>query len=456
MSSSTDTQAAFLPTGPRPLVGIVEDDPIMGEALTQRLELEGYRATWWQSGEEALAHLREAACQVLVCDIRLPDLDGEQLFRRALPDLGATPVIFITAFGELEQAVRLLRAGADDYVTKPFEVETLLQKIGSLSAREITAGSDMPGRAALGCSAAMRNVESELQRIRDAATPVLLLGETGVGKEVAARQLHDTSTRRELPFIVVSCATIPFERAESELFGHERGAVTGSSRRARAGLVEQAGSGTLFFDEVSALPLALQGKLLRLLEDGTYRRLGGTREMVSDARIVSSSNADLSVLVAEGRFRADLYYRLNAIELRIPPLRDRPEDIVPLAEHFLAQFARRRGQRVPSLMPAARAALCDHAWPGNIRELQNRLERALGLSSGITQLTAHALFPEETLLEQPGNRIASLAEARDRAERLQIEEAIRQTCGEIGKAAALLGVSRTTLWEKMRRLRPQR
>jgi DNA-binding NtrC family response regulator len=452
MSSSSDIQAAFQPAGPLALVGIVEDDPIIGEALTQRLELEGYRAIWWQSGEEALAHLRKAACQVLVCDIRLPDLDGEQLFRRALPDLGATPVIFVTAFGDLEQAVRLLRAGADDYVTKPFEVEALLQKIAALSARETTAGSDMPGRAALSRSPAMRNVEAELRRIRNAATPVLLLGETGVGKEVAARQLHDTSTRRQAPFIVVSCATIPFERAESELFGHERGGVAGS-RRARAGLVEQAGSGTLFLDEVSALPLALQGKLLRLLDDGSYRKLGGTLEMVSDARIVSSTNADLPGLAAAGRFRADLYYRLNAIELRIPPLRDRPEDIVALAEHFLALFARRRGQRVPSLMPAARAALCGHAWPGNIRELQNRIERALGLSSGIAQLPAHALFPEETLLKDPGSRIASLAEVRDRAERLQIEEALRQTCGEIGKAAALLGVSRTTLWEKMRRLR---
>jgi DNA-binding NtrC family response regulator len=443
------------PAGPRPLIGIVEDDPIMGEALMQRLELEGYRGTWWQSGQEALTCLREVACQVLVCDIRLPDVDGEQLYRRALPDLGATPVIFITAFGDLEQAVRLLRAGADDYVTKPFEVETLLQKIATLCAREITAGSDVPGRAALGSSDAMRNVELELQRTKDAAVPVLLLGETGVGKEVAARQLHDASARRELPFIVVSCATIPFERAESELFGHERGAVIGS-RRAHAGLVEQAGSGTLFLDEVSALPIALQGKLLRLLEDGTYRKLGSTREMVSGARIVSSSNADLPALVAEGRFRTDLYYRLNAIELRIPPLRDRLEDIIPLAEHFLAQFARRTSQRAPSLTSSARAALREHAWPGNIRELQNRLERALDRSSGVTQLPALALFPEDALLEHSGSHIASLAEARERAERLQIEEAIRQTGGEIGKAAALLGISRTTLWEKMRRLHLQR
>jgi DNA-binding NtrC family response regulator len=451
VSSATATQTDRSDTGLPPMIGVVEDDPIMGESLVQRLELEGYRVSWWHSGEEAVTHLSEATCQVLVCDIRLPDMDGEQLFRRALTNLGATPVIFITAFGEVEQAVRLMRAGADDYVTKPFEVEALLHKIAVLCAREITAGNDMRGRAALGCSDAMRAVESELQRVRDATTPVLLLGETGVGKEVAARQLHDVSMRRELPFVVVSCATIPVEYAESEMFGHEGGAVVGS-HGAHVGLVEQAGSGTIFLDEVSALPLPLQAKLLRLLEDGTYRKLGGTREVVSGARIVSSSNADLSALVTDGRFRVDLYYRLNTIELRIPPLRARPEDIVPLTEHFLAQFARRTSQRVPSLTPAAQAALRNHAWPGNIRELRNRLERALSLSGETAQLSAQALFPEEALLEHPGNRIASLAEVRDRAERLQIEEAIRQTGGEIGKAASLLGVSRTTLWEKMRRL----
>ena len=285
----------------------------------------------------------------------------------------------------------------------------------------------------------------------DTASPVLLLGETGVGKEVAARQLHNASVRRELPFVVVSCATIPVDRAESEMFGHERGGVTGS-RTAHVGLVEQAGGGTLFLDEVSALPPSLQGKLLRLLEDGSYRRLGGTQELVSDARIVSSSNADLPALVANGSFRADLYYRLNVIELHIPPLRARREDIIPLAEHYLAQFARSAGHRVPSLTPAARAALRDHGWPGNVRELRNRLERALGLSAGAPQIPAQAIFPEQVLLDQPGERVARLAEARERAERLHIEEAISQTNGEIAKAAALLGISRTTLWEKMRRL----
>jgi DNA-binding NtrC family response regulator len=451
VSASVPTSASMSSAKPRPMIGIVDDDPIMGEALVQRLQLEGYRVSWWQSGEEALSHLPGTGCRVLVCDIRLPDLDGEQLFRRALPDLGATPVIFITAFGEIEQAVRLMQAGADDYVTKPFEIEVLLHKIATLCAREIAAGNGNPGRETLSASAAMRGVESELLRITDAASPVLLLGETGVGKEVAARQLHNTSGRREMPFVVVSCATIPVDRAESEIFGHERGGVTGS-RTAHVGLVEQAGGGTLFLDEVSALPLLLQGKLLRLMEDGSYRRLGGTQELVSEARIVSSSNADLPALMAHGQFRADLYYRLNVIELRIPPLRARAEDIIPLAEHYLARFARGGGHRVPSLIPAARAALRDHAWPGNVRELRNRIERALGISADAPQISAQAIFPEHVLLAQPGERVASLAEARDRAERRHIEEAISQTNGEIAKAAILLGISRTTLWEKMRRL----
>lgn len=435
----------------RPMIGLIEDDPIMGESLTQRLELEGYRVKWWQTGESALTDLPGAACQVLLCDIRLPDLDGEQLFRRILPDLGATPVIFITAFGEVEQAVRLMRAGADDYVTKPFEVETMLQRIEALCSREITAGNDMRGRAALGCSTAMRRVESELQRVKDASTPVLLLGETGVGKEVAARQLHENSLRKGCPFVVVNCATIPVEHAESIMFGHEPADAAGT-RHPHVGLVEQAEAGTLFLDEMSALPSPLQGKFLRLLEDGTYRRLGGTQEFTSNARIISSSNADLPKLVSEGAFRADLYYRLNVIELRIPPLRSRPEDILPLAEHIIAEIARRTSGRIPVLLPAARAALCEHRWPGNIRELRNRLERAIGLADGSAQLSAQALFPEQSLLTSPPNRIASLAEARERAERLQIEEALRQTEGELGKAANLLGVSRTTLWDKMRRL----
>jgi transcriptional regulator with PAS, ATPase and Fis domain len=218
------------------------------------------------------------------------------------------------------------------------------------------------------------------------------------------------------------------------------------------GLVEQAEAGTLFLDEVSALPPVLQGKLLRLLEDGSYRRLGGTQMLMSQARIVSSSNADLSTHVADGRFRADLYYRLNAIELNIPPLRARPEDIVPLSEHYLTQFARCAGHRVPSLTPAATVALRNYGWPGNVRELRNRLERAIGLAAGAPQIPTQAIFPEHALLEQPGERVASLAEVRERAERMHIEDAIRQTGGEIVKAAALLGISRTTLWDKMRKL----
>jgi len=235
------------------------------------------------------------------------------------------------------------------------------------------------------------------------------------------------------------------------MFGHEHGGVAGS-RIAHVGLVEQASGGTLFLDEVSALPPLLQAKLLRLLEDGSYRRLGGTQELLSDARIVSSSNADLPALVAAGGFRADLYYRLNVIEVRIPPLRARRDDIIPISEHYLVHFARGAGHRVPSFTQAARVALYEHSWPGNVRELRNRLERAIGLSAGAPHIQAQAIFPEQMLLDQPRERIASLAEARERAERRHIEEAISQTNGEISKAALLLGISRTTLWEKMRKL----
>lgn len=221
------------------------------------------------------------------------------------------------------------------------------------------------------------------------------------------------------------------------------------------GLVEQAGAGILFLDEIAALSPLLQAKFLRLLEDGRYNRLGGTQEMICEARIVASSNADLPVLITEGRFRADLYYRLNVTELRIPPLRARREDVVSLAEHFIAQLSRIAGHRIPALTPSAVTALLEYAWPGNVRELRHRVQRALDLAAAAPQVSAHMLFPERSLLEDPRETVGTLAEARERAERLHIEEAIRQTGGEIARAAALLGISRTTLWEKMRKLRIQ-
>ena len=230
-----------------------------------------------------------------------------------------------------------------------------------------------------------------------------------------------------------------------------RGAFTGALAQ-RLGRFQLAHNGTLFLDEISALSPVLQGKFLRLLDDGHFNRLGGTQEMISEARIVSSSNADLPALIDEGRFRSDLYYRLNVTELRIPSLRARREDIVSLAEHFISQFSRLAAHRIPALTPAAVTAMLDYGWPGNVRELRHRVQRALDLAAAAPQLSAHMLFPERSLLEELGERVGTLAEARERAERLHIEEALRQTGGEIAKAATLLGISRTTLWEKMRKL----
>ena len=284
---------------------------------------------------------------------------------------------------------------------------------------------------------------------------MLLLGETGVGKEVAAPPVAQcVDAAGQLPFVVVSCATIPIDRAESEMFGHERGGIIGSrTRTCRAGRTGRRGHPVP--RRGAALPQRCRASFLRLLEDGSYRRLGGTQELLSEARIMSSSNADLRALVGEHRFRADLYYRLNGVELRIPPLRSRHEDIVPIAEHYLVQFSRSAGYRVPVLTQPAMAALQDHTWPGNVRELRHRLERAVSLAGDVPHLSPQVIFPELLLHDETKERISSLAEARDRAERLHIEEAIRQTGGEIAKAATLLGISRTTLWDKMRRLRIQ-
>jgi DNA-binding NtrC family response regulator len=450
MNVSVATQSCKSSAESQPMIGIVDDDPIMGESLAQRLQLEGYRTKWWRTGEEALCNLRDTGCGVLVCDIRLPDLDGEQLFWRAVPDLGSTPVIFITAYGRVEQAVRLMRAGADDYITKPFEVGELLRKIADLCARGTTADNGSQDQGMLNTSPTKRAVEFKLLRVKDMDKPVLLLGETGVGKEIMARQMHDASARREMPFVVVNCATIPAGRMETEMFGHEGDAATGPSI-ARVGLVEQAKGGTLFLDEVSALPTLLQGKLLRLLEDGSYRKVGGAARMVSNARVVSSSTADLPTLVVEGCLRADLYYRLNVIAVHIPPLCARREEIVLLAEHYLAQIAHTAGRRVPLLTPAARIALREHGWPGNDRELRNRLERALGLSPNESRLQAQAIFPGQVLLDEPGKSAASSVEAREGTECLNVEETMRRTVGTIGKSAAILSLSRTNL-RRLRRL----
>jgi DNA-binding NtrC family response regulator len=437
-----------MPPNSAPVVALVEDDVILGESLLMRLTLEGYRGIWWRTGEEALRHLGAASADILLCDIRLPDLDGEQLFRRALPALGDTPVIFMTAFAEVEQAVRLVRAGANDYLTKPFDISALVEKLNQLATAR--APERLGSAPILGQSEAMRQLEAVLRRVRDIDSTVLLCGETGVGKEVAARFLHDISTRADAPFVPVNCAAIPAELIESQFFGHEKGAFTGAHAR-HPGFAEQAAAGTLFLDEIADLPLPMQAKLLRLLQDRAFRRVGGETALPFRARVVAATNAELGPRLEDGTFRKDLYFRLNVIELRVPPLRRRSEEIPPLLRHFLQQYARTFGRPARALAAAAEAAALVHDWPGNVRELKNRAERAVALAA-TPEIGVADLFPERGLLEQPVTRVPSLSEVRQEAERQHILAALRRTGGQHAEAATLLGISRTTLWEKMRKL----
>jgi len=429
-------------------IGIIEDDPIMGESLVQRLRLEGYDPLWWQSGGEALEAMNDTMPDMLICDIRLPDMDGEEVFEKLGARVDAVPVLFVTAFGDIEQAVRLMRKGADEYILKPFEFDEFLRRIDRLfKERGGRDAAEMISRDTLGISAKIREIEATLHRIADIDTNVLLTGESGTGKEVAARFLHDMSSRRAAPFITVNCAAIPGELMESELFGHERGAFTGAQGR-HLGYAERVGEGTLFLDEIGDLPLHLQGKLLHLIQERAFTRVGGETVMPFRARIVSATNRDLRRAIAEGKFRDDLYYRINVIPVHIPPLRERREDILPLIRGYIDFFAGQFGRPALSLSPAAAEAVENYDWPGNIRELRNRVERAVALADGPV-LRAQSIFPDVDETD-PDDEIPTLRQVREASERRHIIRVLEKTEGHIGAAAEILGISRTTLWEKMK------
>ncbi|RST86459.1 sigma-54-dependent Fis family transcriptional regulator [Aquibium carbonis] len=435
-----------------PLILMVEDDATLGTSLQQRLELEGFRVRWARSAREARAALPGAHPAIILSDIRLPDGDGEAVMRSHFANFGLVPTIFMTAYGDIEQAVRLVRDGALDYVTKPFDLDQLVDRFRDIVRRATpqAIGAGTP----LGRSAAMQPVVETLSRAARVALPVLLLGETGSGKEVAARHVHDSGPRSSAPFVPVNCGAMPAELADSMLFGHERGAFTGAAGTHR-GLLEEAGEGTLFLDEIGDLPLPLQVKLLRVLETRAFRRLGAAEERGFHARLICATNRDLESMVAEGAFREDLWFRINVITCKLPPLRERPEDIADLMASFAEAAAKENGFPGVSIEPSAIEAALAHAWPGNVRELLNRVQRAVALGANGT-LTAADLFPDGV---DAGRRQASggddidgsLSDIREAAERRHIVAALAKTGGSTKDAADLLQVSRTTLWEKMRR-----
>jgi two-component system response regulator HydG len=427
-------------------IALVEDDPIMGESLQRALELEGWSTSWWQTGKDAIQGMQSSDPDLVLCDIRLPDMGGEEIFRAANACAMAPPFIFMTAYGQIDQAVSLVRAGAYDYLTKPFELPPLFQK-----AREIISARLHPrSQGILGISRQMRRIEALLRRIAARSLPVLVTGETGSGKEVCARFLHQVSPAAKEPFMAVNCAAIPAELLESEVFGHEKGAFSGAHQR-HLGYAERARGGILFLDEIADMPLALQTKLLRVLEDRSFHRVGGEASIPLKARIVCATSENLPEQVRLGRFREDLLYRINTVTVLVPPLRERSSDISWLLSRFFSTIAPQEGMNLRGISSLAEDAALSHPWRGNVRELRNRVERAVALATGPWLMPAD-LFPElrEALIDGVGS-ILPLAAVRDAAERRQIERVLKETGGHIAEAARHLDISRTTLWEKMRR-----
>ncbi len=428
----------------KPKICLIEDDPIMGEALVERLDLEGYACDWFQRGRLAVPGLLRKHYALAISDIRLPDISGEELFVE-LQQSGQPlpPFLFITGHGAIDQAVRLLKLGAEDYLTKPLDVPKLLDKVRSLSARGRTTAS---GASQLGISDSMRQIEAMLPRIAANARTVLITGESGVGKEVVARALHaQADPAGKEPFVAVNCGAVSESLMEAELFGHARGAFTGAVKEHK-GCFEQADGGTLFLDEIGDMSLPMQVKLLRAIQERAIVRVGGEKPIPVNIRLACATHRNLKKMVEEGRFREDLYYRIHVVQIDIPPLRERREDILWLADRFLAEFSGEGQTR--SLDAGAEDAILAADWPGNVRELRHCLERCCILSSSPV-LTAAALCGDSAPSKLPPAQ--TLADHVAASERRRIVEALAANQGRIAETAMHLGISRKNLWEKMKK-----
>lgn len=431
---------------PSPKICLIEDDEIMGESLADRLNLEGFSFDWHRNGSDACAALRSQAYALVISDIRLPDITGDALYDQLRGEpLSLPPFLFITGHADIDTAVRLLKAGAHDYITKPFDLDALIDKINA-----VVATSNSLGHADLGQSPAMRQIEAMLHRLAASDASVLITGESGVGKERVAQALHQM-TGVGKPFIAVNCGALTETLLEAELFGYEKGAFTGAART-KKGVFEQASGGTLFLDEIGDMPLAMQVRLLRALQERYIVRVGGETPIPVAIRLICATHQVLQERVLSGAFREDLYYRINVVELRIPPLRERSEDILPLARQFLTAIAATNNKPPPSLTPAAEHALKNYRWPGNIRELKNALERA-SLMSGSRTISHDQLFdrPAPQLTEQQVEA-GSLRDYLSECERDFIVHALDNCQWQIACCADNLGISRKNLWEKMRKL----
>jgi DNA-binding NtrC family response regulator len=446
---------------PRASILVVEDDEAMRDLLREALEDDGYAAEAVGGGRAGIDRVRRGGIDLVISDVKMPDLDGLDMLREIKAVTPSPHVITITAFGSIDTAIRAVKLGAFDYITKPFEIDQLILSVEkALAERELR--SEVARLRAevqrsyrwgdiVGKSPAMREIFETIRRLSASDVTVLVTGESGTGKELVAKSLHFNSPRKGRPFVPLNCATIPDTLLDSELFGHKRGAFT-DARADRAGLFVEADGGTLFLDEIAELSPALQAKLLRVIQEGEIRPLGASRAVSVDVRVIAATNKDLEARLKTGAFREDLYYRLNVIHIHLPPLRDRTEDLLALSEHFLAACAARAGKEVRGLHESATKALLAHAWPGNVRELENTIERAVALCEGrhirVEDLpaTVRERRPgEPDTLQMALARGLTLAEL----EREYIQRVLTAEGGNKTRAAQRLGLDRKTLYRKL-------
>jgi len=449
---------------------LVDDERDLRESLAEALGDAGHRVTLASDGAEAMAHVLLRTFDAVVTDVHMPKMDGLDLFRRLRQESPTTQVIIMTNHGEVAQAVEAMKDGAYDYLTKPFQTDELMLRLDRIAAQRSLQRELDQARAALsnrspeallvGQSPPMRRVVALIDTVSQSDAVTLISGESGTGKELVARMLHDRSPRRDQPFVTINCGALAENLIEAELFGHERGAFTGAEKK-RDGKFKAADGGTLFLDEIAELPTAAQSKLLRVLQEGTFEPLGSNVQIKVDVRVVSATHRNLRDRVCEGRFREDLYYRVNVIEIAVPPLRDRPGDITVLAQHFLQRFTS-AGRALPSISPEAWAILTQHPWPGNVREFSHAIQHAVVLSGGgeieaqhlPTALRARLATDSPSpiaVVAVPGLAgIHPLGAAVRAFEREYLARVVAQANGKKAQAAEALGISRKTLWEKLK------
>jgi len=445
-----------------PRILVVDDEESVRQFLQEVLEDAGYTVVLASGGLSAVSETAGGEFDAVLMDNRMPDLDGlaalDELRRRNLE----VPVVLMTAYGTTRTAINAMQQGAFDYITKPFNLEELLSILEKAVRRKkmsrgegsLANGSpgDQPVEDLMGSSAVMQEVYKRIGKVADSPATVLLLGESGTGKGLVARTIHRHSSRRDRPFVKINCATIPDNLIESELFGYERGAFTGAARQ-KQGKFEVANQGTVFIDEVGELSPAMQVKLLRVLQERDFERVGGTETVSVDVRVIAATNRDLELCVREGTFREDLFFRLNVVTIKLPPLRERAEDIRELAEHFLVKYSREFGKKITSFSPAAMDILLNFDWPGNVRELENACERAVVMASGPVILPEDLPLSLSTMILPDIPAIGSgrsLKEIVADVERQVILKVLRENNWHRGAAAQALGLNRRSLYAKMK------